>query len=134
MSKDKDDFSEDDLPPIHTEREVNFKRAKFKKVHFEKVHFERVHFERVQFKEARLLKILVEEKKVVKLLKTIGSEREYPTRELLTKLGAYSYGHKLLLRAQKRGLVDRRTVKNKVFNRLTTDGKKIVKLARAIGI
>ena len=85
-------------------------------------------------KDARLLKILVEEKALVKLLKTIGAGKEYPTRELLTKLGAYGYGHKLLLKAQKRGLVDRKTVKNKVFNKLTNDGKKIMQLAREIGV
>ncbi|MEP6576095.1 MAG: hypothetical protein ABJB85_06695 [Nitrososphaerota archaeon] len=85
-------------------------------------------------KDARLLKILVEERAMVKVLKTIGQGREYPTRELLTKLGAYGYGHKLLLKAQKRGLVDRKTVKNKVFNRLTNDGKKIVMLAKEIGV
>ena len=85
-------------------------------------------------KDARLLKILVEERAMVKVLKTIGHGREYPTRELLTKLGAYGYGHKLLLKAQKRGLVDRKTVKNKVFNRLTSDGKKIVMLAKEIGV
>ena len=85
-------------------------------------------------KDARLLKILVEERAMVKVLKTIGQGREYPTRELLTKLGAYGYGHKLLLKAQKRGLVDRKTVKNKVFNRLTSDGKKIVILAKEIGV
>jgi hypothetical protein len=76
----------------------------------------------------------VEERAMVKVLKTIGQGREYPTRELLTKLGAYGYGHKLLLKAQKRGLVDRKTVKNKVFNRLTNDGKKIVMLAKEIGV
>ena len=85
-------------------------------------------------KDARLLKILVEERAMVKVLKTIGQGREYPTRELLTKLGAYGYGHKLLLKAQKRGLVDRKTVKNKVFNRLTSDGKKIVMLEKEIGV
>lgn len=85
-------------------------------------------------KDARLLKILVEERAMVKVLKTIGQGREYPTRELLTKLGAYGYGHKLLLKAQKRGLVDRKTVKNKVFNRLTSDGKKVVMLAKEIGV
>ena len=85
-------------------------------------------------KDARLLKILVEERAMVKVLKTIGQGREYPTRELLTKLGAYGYGHKLLLKAQKRGLVDSKTVKNKVFNRLTSDGKKIVMLAKEIGV
>ena len=45
-------------------------------------------------KEARLLKILVEEKGLVRLLKTLGTGRGYATRELLTKLGAYGYGHK----------------------------------------
>jgi phage FluMu protein Com len=85
-------------------------------------------------KDARLVKILVEEKALVKLLKTIGQGREYPTRELLTKLGAYGYGHKLLLKAQKRGLVERKTVKNKVFNKLTSDGKKIVMIAKEIGV
>ena len=81
-------------------------------------------------KEARLLKILVEERGLVRLLKTLGIGRGYPTRELLTKLGAYGYGHKLLLKAQKRGLVARKSVKNKVFNILTEDGKKLVKLAK----
>jgi predicted transcriptional regulator len=85
-------------------------------------------------KEARLLKILVEEKALVKLLKTIGAGKAYPTRVLLTKLGAYGYGHKMLLKAEKRGLVDRKSVKNKVFNKLTEDGKKLVKLAREIGV
>jgi len=75
-------------------------------------------------KEARLLKILVEEKGLVRLLKTLGTGRGYATRELLTKLGAYGYGHKQLLKAQKRGLVARKSVKNKVFNNLTEDGKK----------
>ena len=83
-------------------------------------------------KEARLLKVLVEEKALVRLLKTIGTGKGYPTRELLNKLGAYGYGHKQLLKAQKRGLVSRKSVKNKVFNSLTEDGKKLVKLAREI--
>jgi len=85
-------------------------------------------------KEVRLLKILVEERGLVRLLKTLGIGKGYPTRELLTKLGAYGYGHKLLLKAQKRGLVARKSVKNKVFNSLTEDGKKLVKLAKEIGV
>jgi hypothetical protein len=52
----------------------------------------------------------------------------------LTKLGAYGYGHKLLLKADKLGLVDRKTVKNKIFNSLTGDGKKIIALAKEIGV
>jgi hypothetical protein len=58
----------------------------------------------------------------------------YSTRELLTKLGAYGYGYKLLLQADELGLVDRKTVKNKVFNSLTSDGKKIVMIAKEIGV
>jgi len=85
-------------------------------------------------KDARLLKILVEERAMVKVLKTIGPAKGYATRELLTRLGAYGYGHKLLLKADKLGLVDRKTVKNKVFNTLTSDGKKIVTLAKEIGV
>ena len=85
-------------------------------------------------KDARLLKVLVEHKALVKLLKTIGPGKGYSTRELLTKLGAYGYGHKLLLQADKLGLVDRKTVKNKVFNSLTGDGKKIVMIAKELGV
>jgi hypothetical protein len=85
-------------------------------------------------KDARLLKVLVERKALVKLLKTIGVGKGYSTRDLLTKLGAYGYGHKLLLQADKLGLVDRKTVKNKVFNSLTSDGKKIVMIAKEIGV
>ena len=85
-------------------------------------------------KDAKLLKVLVEQKALVRLLKTIGPGRGYTTRELLTKLGAYGYGHKLLLKADKLGLVDRKTVKNKIFNSLTADGKKIIALAKEIGV
>ena len=85
-------------------------------------------------KDAKLLKVLVEQKALVKLLKTIGTGKGYSTRELLTKLGAYGYGHKLLLQADKLGLVDRKTVKNKVFNSLTSEGKKLVNLAKEVGV
>ena len=85
-------------------------------------------------KDAKLLKVLVEQKALVRLLKTIGPGRGYATRELLTKLGAYGYGHKLLLKADKLGLVDRKTVKNKVFNTLTSEGKKLVILAKEVGV
>ena len=81
-------------------------------------------------KDAKLLKILIQERALVKVLKTIGPAKGYATRELLTRLGAYGYGHKLLLKADKLGLVDRKTVKNKVFNTLTSEGKKIIILAK----
>jgi hypothetical protein len=52
----------------------------------------------------------------------------------LTKLRAYGYGHKLHLKTQKRGLVERKAVKNKVFNKLTSDEKKIVVIAKEISV
>ena len=85
-------------------------------------------------KETKLLKILVEDKSLVKLLKTIGIGKGYPTRELLTRFNSYGYGHKQILKAQKRGFVARKNIKNKVFNILTADGIKLVKLAREIGV
>ena len=87
----------------------------------------------IALKKIELLRILIEEKAVVKLLKSIGN-REYPTRKLLKRLGAYGYGHKLLLRAERKGLVERTTVKNKIQNRLTPNGKRILKLAKEIGV
>lgn len=84
-------------------------------------------------KQVEFLRILIEERAVVKLLKTIGN-REYPTRKLLKRLGAYGYGHKLLLRAERKGLVERTMVKNKIQNKLTPNGKKILKLAKEIGV
>lgn len=85
-------------------------------------------------KDAKLLKILVQQRALVRLLITIGPGKGYSTRELLTKLGAYGYGHKLLLRAHKIGLVDRKNLKNRVVNSLTSDGKKIIILAKEIGV
>ena len=69
----------------------------------------------------------------MKLLKTIG-DKEYHTRELLKKLGAYGYGHKLLIKAERIGLVERRTNKNKMYNTLTKKGKEVIKLAKQIGV
>ena len=70
---------------------------------------------------------------MVKLLKTIG-DKEYHTRELLKKLGAYGYGHKLLIKAERIGLVERTTNKNRMYNTLTKKGKEVIKLAKQIGV
>lgn len=57
-----------------------------------------------------------------------------PYERIVDKVRSIGYGHKLLLKAQKRGLVERKTVKNKPFNKLTSDGKKIVVIAKEIGV
>ena len=75
----------------------------------------------------------MEEKALLRVLRTIGNH-EYHTRDLLKKLGAYGYGHKLLLEAEKKGLVNRRVVKNRMYNKLTKKGKDVIKLAKEIGV
>jgi DNA-binding HxlR family transcriptional regulator len=84
-------------------------------------------------KQVQLLRLIVEEKALLRVLKTIGNQ-EYHTRELLKKVGAYGYGHKLLLEAEKKGLVKRRIVKNRMYNKLTKKGQDLIKLARQIGV
>lgn len=84
-------------------------------------------------RDANLIKIMIEERALIKLIKSIG-EKEYSTRDLLKKLGAYGYGHKLLLKAADKGLVERSTVKNRTYNKLTKEGKKMMKLASEIGV
>jgi len=84
-------------------------------------------------RDANLIKIMIEERALVKLIKSIG-ENEYSTRDLLKKLGAYGYGHKLLLKAAERKLVERKIVKNRTYNKLTREGKKMLKLAAEIGV
>ncbi len=84
-------------------------------------------------KQVQLLRIIVEEKALLKVLKTIGNQ-EYHTREILKRVGAYGYGHKLLLEAEKKGLVKRRIVKNRMYNKLTRKGQDVIKLAKQIGV
>ena len=84
-------------------------------------------------KKVELLKILIKERALVRLLKKIGN-KEYQTRELLQKVGSYGYGHKLLLKAEKNRLVERKLVKNRTYNKLTKEGKQVVRLAKEIGV
>jgi hypothetical protein len=84
-------------------------------------------------KQEELLRLMIREKALIRLLKTIG-DREYHTRDLLKRLGAYGYGHKLLVKAHTIKLVERRVVKNKRYNKLTKKGRALVKLAREIGV
>jgi hypothetical protein len=80
-------------------------------------------------KNIKLLKVLIEERALVRLLKTIGN-KEYHTRELLKTLGGYGYGHKLLLKAHNDKLVERRIIKNRRYNKLTKKGKQVINMAK----
>jgi hypothetical protein len=85
------------------------------------------------------LKLIIKERALVRLLKTIDNEA-FDTRELLNELGEYGYGHKLLLKADKLGLVERRKVKPngkgnwRISNKLSNKGKQVIKLAKEIGV
>lgn len=88
--------------------------------------------------ELELYRILIEEKAVVKLVRKVGIGR-YHTRELLDMLGGgWDYRHKLLLRAEKLGLVEREKVRPKgkgnwrVYNKLTKKGEDVLKLEENI--
>jgi hypothetical protein len=80
-------------------------------------------------KNIKLLKVLIEERDLVRLLKTVGN-KEYHTRELLKTLGGYGYGHKLMLKAHNDGLVKRRIIKNRRYNKLTKKGKQVINMAK----
>lgn len=86
-----------------------------------------------------LLKILVNEKAVVKLVRKIGDGRYY-TRKLLGIMKGWGYGHKLMLKAHRMGLIEREKVKPegkgnwRIYNRVTPLGKKVIKLAEEIGV
>jgi hypothetical protein len=71
-------------------------------------------------KKVELLKILIKERALVRLLKKMG-DKEYQTRELL-------------LKAEKNRLVERKIVKNRMYNKLTKEGKQVVRLAKEIGV
>ena len=87
----------------------------------------------------KLVKLLVEEKALVKLLKTVG-EGSYHTRELLGIIGEWGYGHKLLVKAHRLGLVDRERIKRdgrgnwRIYNKLSKKGREVIRLAEQIGV
>ena len=78
-------------------------------------------------KNIKLFRVLIEEKALVRLLKTIGN-KEYHTRELLKMLGGYGYGRTLLLKAHNDGLVERRIIRR--YNKLTKKGKQVINMAK----
>ena len=85
------------------------------------------------------IRLLIQERGVVRLLMTIGHKECY-TRELLEMIGEWQYGHKLLLKAQDLGLIERRRVKPdgkgnwRIYNRLTKKGMQLIRLAEQLGI
>ena len=85
-------------------------------------------------KDARLVKILVEEKALVKLNQDYRSRKGICHESIVDKVRSIWIRTQIAFKGTEKGLVERKTVKNKVFNKLTSDGKKIVMIAKQIGV
>jgi len=91
--------------------------------------------------ELDILKILINERPLIPLLRVLKTNKELHTRELLITMGSWGYGQSLMKRAINLGLIDRKIKKEKlrgrgkprIYNALTNKGREVVKLADRIG-
>lgn len=91
--------------------------------------------------ELDILKILINERPLIPLLRVLKTNKELHTRELLITMGSWGYGQSLMKRATNLGLIDRKIKKEKsrgrgkprIYNALTNKGREVVKLADRIG-
>ncbi|MGD1834249.1 MAG: hypothetical protein ACPKQO_00825 [Nitrososphaeraceae archaeon] len=91
--------------------------------------------------ELEILKILINERPLIPLLRVLKKNKELHTRELLITMGSWGYGQSLMKRATNLGLIDREIKKEKsrgrgkprIYNALTAKGREVVKLADRIG-
>jgi hypothetical protein len=87
------------------------------------------------------LKVLINERPLVPLLRILKKNKELHTRELLITMGSWGYGQSLLKRATNLGLIERKVKKDKsrgrgkprVYNSLTNKGREVVGLADKVG-
>src|SRR5919112_3428244 len=91
--------------------------------------------------ELNKLKVLINERPLIPLLRILKKNKELHTRELLITMGSWGYGQSLLKRATNLGLIERKVKKDKspgrgkprIYNALTNKGREVVKLADRIG-
>ena len=91
--------------------------------------------------DLEILKILINEKPLVPLLRVLKANKELHTRELLITMGSWGYGQSLMKRATNLALIDRKIKKEKsrgrgkprIYNALTNKGREVVKLADRVG-
>ena len=87
--------------------------------------------------QLNILKILINERPLVPLLRILKKNKELHTRELLTTMGSWGYGQSLLKQATNLGLIERKVKKEKspgrgkprIYNSLTNKGRDLVGLA-----
>lgn len=91
--------------------------------------------------ELNILKVLINERPLIPLLRVLKKNKELHTRELLITMGSWGYGQSLMKRATNLGLIERKVKKEKsrgrgkprIYNALTNKGREVVKLADRIG-
>src|SRR5918995_7493602 len=91
--------------------------------------------------ELNKLKVLMNERPLIPLLRILKKNKELHTRELLITMGSWGYGQSLMKRATNLGLVERKVKKEKsrgrgkprIYNSLTNKGREIVVLADKVG-
>jgi hypothetical protein len=88
-----------------------------------------------------ILKVLMNERPLIPLLRILKKNKELHTRELLITMGSWGYGQSLMKRATNLGLIERKVKKDKsrrrgkprIYNSLTNMGREVVGLADKVG-
>src|SRR5687768_7468086 len=91
--------------------------------------------------ELNILKVLMNERPLISLLRILKKNKELHTRELLLTMGSWGYGQSLMKRATNLGLIERKVKKEKspgrgkprIYNSLTNKGREAVGLADKVG-
>ena len=91
--------------------------------------------------DLNILKVLINERPLIPLLRILKKNKELHTRELLITMGSWGYGQSLLKRATNLGLIERKVKKEKspgrgkprIYNSLTNKGREVVGLADKVG-
>jgi hypothetical protein len=91
--------------------------------------------------ELNILKVLINERPLIPLLRVLKKNKELHTRELLITMGSWGYGQSLMKRATNLGLIERKVKKDKspgrgkprIYNSLTNKGREVVGLADKVG-
>ena len=91
--------------------------------------------------ELNILKVLINERPLIPLLRILKKNKELHTRELLITMGSWGYGQSLMKRAANLGLIERKVKKEKshsrgkprIYNSLTNKGREVIGLADKVG-
>jgi hypothetical protein len=91
--------------------------------------------------ELNILKLLINDRPLIPLLRILKKNKELHTRELLITMGSWGYGQSLMKRATYLGLIERKVKKEKspgrgkprIYNSLTNKGREVIGLADKVG-